>query len=1085
MAQSVGAVALDIVMGKNTVSGVAKQAIADVQKTFNDGTATIGNKVSAVGQACQNVGASLAPVSLAAQGVIKSTTSAAMNFETAMAQVKTIAGNASVSYKGDMKDMSSAIMQLSTDTGIAAEDVAAATYSAISAGVDTAKSVEFVATANALAVGGFTDMNTSVDVLTTTMNAYGEKAGTAESISDKLITTQNLGKTTVNELASSMGKVIPTASAYGISLDNLCASYVAMTKGGIATAEATTYMKSMFNELADSGSTVGTILQEKTGKSFGQLMGEGKSLADVIDILGASVDGDSEKFAQLWGSAEAGTGALAILNGGTADFNSTLSEMGDSTGAASTALDTMNNTSAHKLQLSMNKMKNAAIELGGAFAPVMTKIAEVVGNVATAFSNLSPEAQSAIATVVGIVAVASPVLMIFGGLVKGIGSVISTLGLLKGAIAGLSFNPMVLAITGVITVGALLIANWDKVKEVATKVWNGVKDTVSKAVNGAKDAVTKAWNTVKTKTTEVFNNVKEKATSAWNSVKSTVSNAVNNVKSKVSSAWNSVKEKTSSTFNSVKEKTTTAWNSVKTSISNAVSNAKSKVSSTWDNIKTKTSTAWSNVKSATTSAWNNVKTTITNAVNNAKSKATQGFENMKTSITTKCSGIKNAVTNAFDQIKNKIKNLASEAVTWGKDFIEGLARGIRDNAMKVVNSAKDLAGKMRNLLHFSRPDEGPLRDYETWMPDFMSGLQRGIQNNKMRVVNAMNGLAHEMKQKAVSAVEAVKTTFDNAKNKIASTVKSVASKQATSTAKSYSATASTSATSTTATEKAKKKVDDKKVKTESSLEKINNKEDKPSKEVSKYGKQIYDAIAKISNNDKSVVADAMKDITKSIKSKASIDDIVSKYGSKLNDGQRVELSKYVEMFKKMNSVDKKGLIDNVVSRMSKVSNADEKKLLKDFATAANNAIKSAEKSNAKKVTEEKTAVKKQPWKTIDANASASSKSKTTTTKTPKISDVVSKIYSANNKIISMLGTINNSIKSVQISAPHLKNVGKQKNQSSDAVMYEKITKLLSQIQKNTKQEQNVTIPIYIGNDLIDEIVLRMNDRRVVRSGGRA
>ena len=52
MAQSVGAVALDIVMGKNTVSGVAKQAIQEVQKTFNDGTASIGQKVSAVGQAC-------------------------------------------------------------------------------------------------------------------------------------------------------------------------------------------------------------------------------------------------------------------------------------------------------------------------------------------------------------------------------------------------------------------------------------------------------------------------------------------------------------------------------------------------------------------------------------------------------------------------------------------------------------------------------------------------------------------------------------------------------------------------------------------------------------------------------------------------------------------------------------------------------------------------------------------------------------------------------------------------------------------------------------------------------------------------
>ena len=72
MSQSVGAVALDIVMGKNTVSGVAKQAMADVQKTFSDSSATIGSKVSAVGDACKSVGGALAPVSAAATGVIKS-----------------------------------------------------------------------------------------------------------------------------------------------------------------------------------------------------------------------------------------------------------------------------------------------------------------------------------------------------------------------------------------------------------------------------------------------------------------------------------------------------------------------------------------------------------------------------------------------------------------------------------------------------------------------------------------------------------------------------------------------------------------------------------------------------------------------------------------------------------------------------------------------------------------------------------------------------------------------------------------------------------------------------------------------------
>lgn len=664
MSQSVGAVALDIVMGKNTVSGVAKQAMADVQKTFNDGAATIGSKVSAVGTACKNVGASLMPVSAAATGVIKTTADAAMSFETAMAQVETIAGNASVSYQGKLMDMSKAIMQLSSDTGIAAEDVAAATYNAISAGVDVAESVEFVATANALAVGGFTDMTTSVDVLTTTLNAYGDKAGTAESISDKLITTQNLGKTTVNELASSMGKVIPTASAYGISIDNLCASYVAMTKGGIATAESTTYMKSMFNELADSGSRVGSILSEKTGKSFGQLMSDGKSLADVIDILGQSVDGDSEAFAQLWGSSEAGTGALAILNGGTQDFNNTLKEMGNSTGAASDAMDKMNDTSAHKMQVAMNDMKNAAIELGGAFAPVMSGIASVVGKVAKAFSNLPAPVKTAIAVVLGIVAVASPLLIAIGSVISAVGTITTVasgfIGLITGTVipvlsgffAFLMANPIVLVITAIIAAGALLIKNWDKVKETASKVWNGVKATVS--------------------------------------------GAAENVKNTVSEKWDSIKEKTSD-------------------------------------------------------AWSDIKSTVANLSAQAVNSAVSAFGRMKSGVSNAMSSVKNAIVNGMNNAVSFIKRLPSQALQWGRDMVMGIVRGIKSAIGSVGEAVNGVANKIRSVLHFSVPDEGPLTDYESWMPDFIGGMASGIENNKYRLIDAVRGMAGEMRLPALTA----------------------------------------------------------------------------------------------------------------------------------------------------------------------------------------------------------------------------------------------------------------------------------------------------------------------------------------------
>ena len=88
-------------------------------------------------------------------------------------------------------------------------DSSEAVYSAISAGVDTAHAVEFVEKATRLAAGGFTESQTAVDVLTTALNAYGLSVAETERVSDILITTQNLGKTTVNELAASVGKVIP------------------------------------------------------------------------------------------------------------------------------------------------------------------------------------------------------------------------------------------------------------------------------------------------------------------------------------------------------------------------------------------------------------------------------------------------------------------------------------------------------------------------------------------------------------------------------------------------------------------------------------------------------------------------------------------------------------------------------------------------------------------------------------------------------------------------------------------------------------------------------------------------------------
>jgi len=202
--------------------------------------------------------------------------------------------------------------------------------------------------------------------------------------------------------------VIPLASAYGVEMDNLSAAYAELTKGGIATAEAGTYLKAMLNELGDSGSDVTEVLIARTGSSFAQLMQQGYSLGDVMAELGASVNGDAGAFNELWSSSEAGIGALSLYNAGAEQFNSTLTAMQHSIGATDTAYEAMTDTTAHAQEELYNAANNLKIAVGQNINPMIealyqggTKVLNVISN----FAQQHPivvKAISAIAVSLGI-----------------------------------------------------------------------------------------------------------------------------------------------------------------------------------------------------------------------------------------------------------------------------------------------------------------------------------------------------------------------------------------------------------------------------------------------------------------------------------------------------------------------------------------------------------------------------------------------------------------------------------------------------------------------------------------------------------
>lgn len=90
-------------------------------------------------------------------------------------------------------------------------------------------------------------------------------------------------------------------------------------------------------------------------------------------------------------------------------------------------------------------------------------------------------------------------------------------------------------------------------------------------------------------------------------------------------------------------------------------------------------------------------------------------------------------------------SISTEAGSWGADLVTGLANGITDGGGIIAKAVSWIGGIIKGFLHFSRPDEGPLREYEKWMPDMIQGMADGIRSNAYLLQEAAADLGGKLK----------------------------------------------------------------------------------------------------------------------------------------------------------------------------------------------------------------------------------------------------------------------------------------------------------------------------------------------------
>jgi TP901 family phage tail tape measure protein len=293
-------------------------------------------------------------------------TRAAQDFERSMAEVSTLLDDTS-----SMDGMTASVKELSKEYGKAPTEQASALYQIISSGAAAgAEAIDVLTASNQLAVGGVTDLKTAADGLTNVLNVYGTEAGTALDISDKFFVAMKAGKTTVGELAGSIGPVISVAKELGISFDELVAAGSTLTKGGISTSQSFNSLKAALANVIKPSKDAEEVAGQ-LGIQFNAAAVESMGLAGFLDMVKGAAGGNIETMSKLFGSVEGLNAVLALTGSGADTFAQMLEGLENAAGETEKAVAKMGETADQAFARLSAAIKVEMIEAGAAILEVL------------------------------------------------------------------------------------------------------------------------------------------------------------------------------------------------------------------------------------------------------------------------------------------------------------------------------------------------------------------------------------------------------------------------------------------------------------------------------------------------------------------------------------------------------------------------------------------------------------------------------------------------------------------------------------------------------------------------------------------
>lgn len=427
-----------------------------------------------------------------------------MDFESKMSNVATLADTTAVS----MDKLSKQAIQASNASNTAASTIAEGAYDALSAGIDTANVMHYVTDAAKAAKVGQSELGTTIKGSAAIMNAWKIPYSQATSVLERMIVVQDEGQASMQELASQIGQITGLAPQLNIGLNETLAAVAALTKSGVQTSSAITGLRAVLSNVLKPTKEASDAAKA-LGLEFNAAALQSKGLTGFLEDVLEKTGGSSEELAKLFGSVE-GLSQIMLLGGNAAgDYANALEAMENSAGKLDKAFATVTDNSAARLSMTLNKLKNNAIEFGQTLSPYIDLASDSLGNLSDRISALTEDEQKSIL---------QTALWTAGGL-KAISMLSKMVATIK--LMGTAAGPVGLAATAVTAlVGAIVAVNKAVENNSIDAAWERFSEAANANVTGSMNAIitsgtidtTQAENALTQAVKDVYGNVAKKLT---------------------------------------------------------------------------------------------------------------------------------------------------------------------------------------------------------------------------------------------------------------------------------------------------------------------------------------------------------------------------------------------------------------------------------------------------------------------------------------------------------------------------------------------------------------------------------------------